>query len=68
MATGGGGVQRRPQLAVAGVDAGAGVQQTLHDLHEVVDAALSRGGGGGGGGSRGAGLFTATNIGVVERL
>ena len=44
MATGGGGVQGRPQLAVARVDAGARVQKTLHHVGEVVDAALQEGG------------------------
>lgn len=38
--TGGSSVQRCPQLAVAGVDAGAGIQQALHHLHKVIDAAL----------------------------
>lgn len=33
-------MQRRPQLAVAGVHAGAGIQQALHHLHKVIDAAL----------------------------
>lgn len=38
--TGGSSMQRCPQLAVAGVDAGTGVQQALNHLHKVIDAAL----------------------------
>lgn len=38
--TGGSSMQRRPQLAVAGIHAGAGIQQALHHLHKVIDAAL----------------------------
>lgn len=40
VATRGGGVQRRPQLVVLRVDAGAPVQQDLHHLFVVVDATL----------------------------
>lgn len=40
VAAGGGGVQRRPQLVVLRVDAGAPVQQDLHHLFVVVDATL----------------------------
>lgn len=40
--TGGSSMQRCPQLTVAGVDGGAGVQQALHHLHEVVDATLRK--------------------------
>lgn len=40
--TGGSSVQGRPQLAVAGVHAGSSIQQTLHHLHKVIDAALTR--------------------------
>lgn len=39
--TGGSSVQRCPQLAVAGVHAGSSVQQTLHHLHKVINAALT---------------------------
>lgn len=38
--TGGSSMQRCPQLTVAGVDAGTGVQQALHHLHKVIDATL----------------------------
>lgn len=41
MPTGGSSVQRCPQLTVAGVHAGSSIQQTLHHLHKVIDAALS---------------------------
>lgn len=40
VATRGCGVQRRPELAVAGVDIGTGLQEQLDDVPIVVDAAL----------------------------
>lgn len=43
MAARGGGVQRRPQLVVLGVDVGSSVQQDLHHLLVVVDATLGGG-------------------------
>lgn len=42
VATRGGGVQRRPQLVVLGVDAGSSVQQDLHHLFVVIDTTLGR--------------------------
>lgn len=50
VAAGGGGVERRPELAVPRVDVGAGVQQRRHHVPEVVDAALGWGGTESGGG------------------
>lgn len=44
MPTGGGGVQRRPQLVVLRVDISSSVQQDLHHLLIIVDATLGRGG------------------------
>lgn len=41
VATGGSSVQRCPQLTVAGVHAGSSIQQTLHHLHKVINAALT---------------------------
>lgn len=40
VATRGGGVQRRPQLVILGVDAGSSVQQDLHHLFIVIDTTL----------------------------
>lgn len=40
VATRGGGMQRRPQLVVLGVDAGSSVQQDLHHLFVVIDTTL----------------------------
>lgn len=40
VSTGGGGVQRRPQLVVLSVDAGASVQQDLHHLLVVIYTTL----------------------------
>lgn len=43
VATGGRGMQGCPALAVAGVDVGPGLQELLHHLPEVVNAALQMG-------------------------
>lgn len=40
VSTGGSSVQWRPQLTVTGVHTGASIQQALHHLHKVIDAAL----------------------------
>lgn len=40
VATGGGGMERRPELAVTGVNVGTGFQQHRHHVTVVVDAAL----------------------------
>lgn len=43
VATGGCGMQGCPALAVAGVDVGPGLQELLHHLPEVINAALRTG-------------------------
>lgn len=42
VATRGGGVQRRPQLVILGIDAGSSVQQDLHHIFVVIDTTLGR--------------------------
>lgn len=42
VATRGGGVQRRPQLVILGIDASSSVQQDLHHLFIVIDTTLER--------------------------